>query len=343
MLISSGVGNESNNITRSKRFKEMNIKDTKTFKSPISKGSSQAYFMDALRLSHMLRARAIQDIEAKARDIGASDKAILKLKEDVSNLAEATPLERFLVPKACMQISAYLVDGLVKFKKDPNHKYTNDIEIPGATVAGSVFSSTKSKRINKFDITASESILSSEPMVVFGTREELDLIIPHIIDRAAVAVTNCLHFSIKTYYKKLNKHYARYTPDKWEDTLRTKDGFNSIIVNESRYRPVELVIVDDINHGFNPAPIKRKKCIARIGRMKEALLCLKRCKAHTSSKGICSIICFHTDDIVGGINPEMIKEFEAISSIYDCSSDKNKVHLTKRKGKTILSLRKDKK
>lgn len=35
----------------------INIKDTKTFKSPISKGSSQAYFMDALRLSHMLRAK----------------------------------------------------------------------------------------------------------------------------------------------------------------------------------------------------------------------------------------------------------------------------------------------
>lgn len=214
-------------------------------------------------------------------------------------MAEATPLERFLVPKACMQISAYLVDGLVKFKKDPNHKYTNTIEIPGATVAGSVFSSTKTKRINKFDVTASESILSSEPMVVFGTREELDLIIPYIIDRAALAPTNCLHFSVKTYYKKLNKHYVRYSPERWEDTLRTKDGFNSIIVNESRYRPVELVIVDNINHGFSPAPIKRKKCIARLGRMKEALLCLKRCKAHTSSKGICSIICFHTDDIVG--------------------------------------------
>ena len=305
----------------------INIKNTKTFKSPPSKGSSHAYFMDALRLSHMLRARAIQDIESKARDMGASEKAIVKLKEDVSNLAEATPLERFLVPKACMQISAYLVDGLVKFKKDPNHKYSNDLEIPGATVAGSVFSSTKTKRINKFDITSSEATLSSEPMVVFGTREELDLIIPYIIDRAALAPTNCLHFSIKTYYKKLN----------------TKAGFNSIIVNESRYRPVELIIVDDINHGFNPAPIKRKKCIARLGRMKEALLCLKRCKAHTSSKGICSIICFHTDNVVGGINPEMVKSFEEISSLYDCSSDKNKVYLTKRKGKTILALRKDKK
>lgn len=321
----------------------INIKDTKTFKSPISKGASQAYFMDALRLSHMLRARAIQDIENKARDLGASDEAILKLKEDVSNLAQATPLERFLVPKACMQISAYLVDGLVKFKKDPNHKYSNALEIPGATLSGSVFSSAKTRRINKFDITASESVLSPDPMVIFGTREELDLIIPYIVDRAALGPTNCLHFSIKTYHKKINKHYVRYTPDKWEDKLRTKDDFNGFIVNESRYRPVELIILDDINHGFSPPPIKRKKCIARLGRMKEALLCLKRCKSHTSPKGICSVLCFHTDNIVGGLNPEMLKEFEEISSLYDCSSDKNKVYLTKRKGKTILALRKDKK
>lgn len=294
-------------------------------------------FMDALRLAHMLKERAILDLEEKAKESGANPSTIKRIREDALDLARTTPIEKFLLPKTCNKIASYLAKGIPNYRRDPNYKISKK-----TAVLKSIISVVdNSSNINRFDAGFPTPVSSAVPVIVFGKRKDLDQVISFILDRSEVMCRSCLHLSMRSHQKKLNKYYRRLKPEEWRDGIRLKDRLAGMLADASKYRPVELLVVDEINHGFNPEYHPGRKPVGRLGKFNEAVHCFNKVRQRCASDGICAMMFFATDDLVGGRNQEAMKTFYDLGEVLECCSDSGVIAITDRMGKAVLTLNKE--
>lgn len=294
-------------------------------------GQSGTQFMDALRLAHMLQARAIMDVESKAAAMGASKESIDKLKDDILKLAAATPIDRFLVSTACMRVSNYLIEAMPAYFKNTRAGLGRKESVLKSLVAVG----EKSGAARKIHLAQDFYVNSSLPVIIFGKRSDLEAVTEFILDKAAVETVSCLHFSLRSFNKRLNKFYKRIRPEDWADKLRVKEDFYKFLINAGKFRPVELVLVDELSNGFNPDKSKR---IERKGSLQEAFVCFKKLKLHSCNKGICSVSMYATDGMDSDIAGKSLQGFYDIGAPLDCSSEGKKTLLTDSTGKVVLTI-----
>lgn len=294
-------------------------------------------FMDALRLAHMLKEQAIIDLEGRSKESGADPATVKRIRENALDLARTTPIEKFLLSKTCTKMVSYLADAITNYRRDPNYKISKK-----TAVLKSIISVVdNSSNINRFDAGFPNPISSAVPVIVFGKRKELDQVISFILDRSEVLCKSCLHLSMKSHQKKLNKYYRRLKPEEWRDSFRIKDSLAGIVLSASKYRPLELLVVDELNHGFNPEYKPGRKPVGRMGKFHEAAYCFKKVRQRCAGDGTCAVMFFATDDIVGGRNQEVMKTFYELAEVIECCSDSGVLVLSDRLGGVVLTLKKD--
>lgn len=294
-------------------------------------------FMDALRLAHMLKERAILDLEERAKESGANPATVKRIRENALDLARTTPVEKFLLSKTCTKMASYLADAIANYRRDPNYKISKK-----TAVLKSIISVVdNNSNINRFDAGFPTPVSSAVPVIVFGKRKDLDQVISFILDRSEVLCKSCLHLSMKSHQKKLNKYYRRLKPEEWRDGFRIKDSLAGIVLGASKYRPLELLVVDELNHGFNPEYKPGRKPVGRLGKFHEAAYCFNKVRQRCASDGTCAMMFFATDDLVGGRNQEAMKTFYELGEVIECCSDSGVVVLTDKLGNTVLTLKKE--
>ena len=316
-------------------MKNSSNKDVANYKEAIVGLQGDQYgttFMDALRLAHMLQSRAMGDIESKAKALGASEASIEKLKEDVLKLAAATPIDRFLVSTTCMRVSNYLLEGMPAYFKNTRAGLGRK-----ESVLKSIVSVGEKSKANKtIKLGSGFEVNSNVPVIIFGKRKDLDIVTNYLLDRAAIESSVCLHFSLKNYNKRLNKFYKKIRPEDWSDKLRVKEDLHSFLLSSGKYRPVDLILVEDLCNGFNPDKVKK---VERLGSLQEAFYCFKKAKLHTANKGICTICMYDTDNMDSKNEERSMKGFYDIGNVLDCSSDGVVTYLTDSTGDTVLKIK----
>lgn len=288
-------------------------------------------FMDALRLAQMLQVRALIDVESKAIAMGASQESINKLKEDILKLAGATPIDRFLVSTTCMRVSNYLLESMPAYFKNTRAGLGRKESVLKSLVAVG----EKKGAVRKMHLSPEFVVNSSMPVIIFGKRKDLDIVTEFILDKAAVDTVSCLHFSLRNYNKRLNKFYKKIKPEDWSDKLRVKEDFHEFLIDASKYRPVELVIVEELANGFRPDKVKR---VERMGSLQEAFVCFKKLKLHACNKGICAVSMYATDNMDPDKPEQSMQGFYDIGDPLDCSSEGKKTFLTDSTGKVVLTI-----
>ena len=288
-------------------------------------------FMDALRLSQMLRVRALMDVESKAKAMGASQESINKLKDDIIKLASVTPIDRFLISTTCMRVSNYLLESIPAYFKNTRAGLGRKESVLKSLVAVG----EKKGTVRKIQMSSEFTVNSSTPVIIFGKRKDLEVVTEFLLDKSAVETVSCLHFSLKSYNKRLNKFYKSIKPEDWTDKLRVKEDFHRFLIDASKYRPVELVIVEELSNGFSPDKVKR---VERIGSLQEAFVCFKKLKMHTCHKGICAVSLYATDNMGSSKSEQSMQGFYDIGNPLDCSSDAKNIYLTDSTGKVVLTI-----
>lgn len=294
------------------------------------KESVSANFMDALKVAHMLTVRALSDLDDKIAEGGISPEAALKLRGDVIRLASEKPIEKFLIPRVFDKLSSYLMESLQQYKKDNGLKFCSN---PSALKRLVSVDSTKTAAV-RFDIGAKLTVLSAVPVVIFGKRADLDKVASYLIDRTQSSLLSCLHLSIKSLYKKTNKYYKKLRPEEWNDKLRNREDLAKFITDTGKYRPVEVLIVDELSHG-----VCSDDSAVECNKLRDALHCLKKCKLNTEYRGVCAVTMCSTDDFIGERSPETMNSFYSISRVLECTSDGSEVHLFNTTKQEVLTIK----
>lgn len=309
-----------------------NRKITEATKSPLKnllleagEGAGSLYFMDALRLARMLETAALDDVKSKALAIGADEESVEKLKRDVINMAKANPIEAFRLTKACDKASKYLSDSAIKM--------TDKAEFKNIPSLKPVYK--REKYMQKFDagFDGDEVISSGVPNLFFGKREDLDVVIQHVLDRCEINENCCLHLSLKSFNKKLNKNYKRLKPEEWEGRLkcRSNGGMKELLAIGSKLKPLEVLVVDQLSLGYGYSD-------KHYTQIKRAHMCFNNCSLSTCSRGVV-LLAFQEAD-----SDEKIKDSEAMSAMvdksnyYECFSDETGVFVRDKNSNIVLTI-----
>jgi hypothetical protein len=289
-------------------------------------GAGSLYFMDALRLARMLEAAALDDIKSKALAMGADEESVEKLKRDVVHMAKATPLESFRISKTCDKASKYLSDSSLKMKV----KTASNANMPSLKPVYK-----RERFMQRFDagFDNEELISSSVPNLFFGNRKDLDVVIGHILDRCEINENCCLHLSLKTFNKKLNKNYKKLRPEEWQGRLkcRTSGSVKELISIGSKLKPMEVMVVDQLSLGYGHSD-------KHYSDLKKAHMCFNNASLSTCARGIV-LLAFQEADA-----DEKLKDSEAMSSMidksnyYECFSDETNVYLRDKNSVVVLTI-----
>jgi hypothetical protein len=290
-------------------------------------GPGSLYFMDALKLARMLEKAALDDIQAKATAMGASAEAVDKLKRDIVYMAKSNPIENYRISKACSKASKYLSDSASK--EDDIEK-----EIPKCKPLYN-----REKYMQRFDagFDNEELISSSVPNLFVGKREDLDVVISYILDRCEINENCCLHLSLKSFNKKLNKNYKKLRPEEWEGKLKSRNssGMKSLLSIGSKLKPLEVLVVDELSVGYGPSE-------KEYSNLKKAHMCYNNCSLSTCARGVV-LLAFQEAD-----SADKVKDAAAITSMvdksryYECLSDGKNVFLRDKNCNVVLTICKDK-
>lgn len=282
------------------------------------------YFMDALRLARMLERAALEDIQAKAKAMGANDEAVEKLKKDVGYLAKINPLESFRISKACTKASKYLSDSIVNTKATSG---TKD-RIPKLKPLYN-----REKYMQRFDagFDNSEDINSNVPCVIVGSRKDLDAIISHFLDRCEVNENCCLHLSMKSFNKRLNKNYRKIRPEDWEGRVRARGGLSELMAEGSKNKPLEILIIDELSSGYGPSE-------KGYSALKRAHMCFNNASLSTKSRGVVLLAFQEADSDMKMKESEVVTCLINKSNYFECFSDDNGTYLKDRFANIVLTL-----
>jgi hypothetical protein len=287
--------------------------------------TSSLYFMDALRLSRMLEKAALDDIKSKAVAMGADEASVEKLKKDVIHIAKATPIESFRISKACGKASKYLSDNVVKIKQAASTKAMPSLK--------PVYN--REKYMQRFDagFDNDDIINSNVPNIFLGKREDLDAVIAHVLDRCEINENCCLHLSLKTFNKKLNKNYKRVKPEDWQGRLkcRSSGGIKDLMAEGSKLKTLEVMVVDELSAGYGYSE-------KNYTSLKKAHMCFNNCTLSTCARGVV-FLAFQEAD-----SDDKVKDSEALSimvdksNYYECFSDETSVFVRDKHSNIVLTI-----
>ena len=71
------------------------------------------------------------------------------------------------------------------------------------------------------------------------------------------------------------------------------------------------------------------------------MYCFNKVRQRCASDGICTLMFFATDDLVGGRNPDAMKTFYELGEVLECCADSGMIVLTDKLGKAALTLKKE--
>ena len=304
-----------------------NVKKSRpnSLSSILADSPAEMYYLDALRLSRMLEKAAYSDIDSKAKALGADNKEVERLKKELTSMAKSNPVEGFRLSRVCTRATRYLADSINKMEQSQANN-----KLPRLKPLYK-----RDQYMQNFDagFDNDEMINSNVPNLFTGPRESLDVVIDYILDRCDINENCCLHLSNKSFNKKLNRNYKRIRPEDWQGRLKARGGLKQLLIDGSKYKPLEVLVVDELSHGYGASDNKYSV-------IKKANMCFNNATMTTCARGIV-ILAFQE-----ATSEMKLKDSEAMSAMYnrsknfECFSDENGTYVKDSDSNIVLSIKK---